>query len=433
MKQRERKINKTERTEQEIPSILSKVRLLHGDRVLWVIIPILMVISILVVYSSGVKYDTPTGNSTSANLWKHTIVIIIALVCLLIAYRFNAKTYRRLAPIAYLASLVLTVAVYFIGDSTNGAARWIDFGFFMLQPSELLKLATVIFMARQLAMKQKNITSQRLVPSFNPMKWREPAQKRIWMEGTLPVLLPVALSCIIILPAHTSSALLVFIISFMMMFIARVRWQDLLKILAVVAAAATLFVAVGAGRSTTIRNRIGTFFTDNSMPLGEKPLNQLTDPEHAIIAIHDGGIIGVGAGQSVMRAKITHPESDYMFAFFVEEYGIVMALFLLAIYAWIFVRAINIFKRSEWIFAGLLAVGLASLVTVQALLHILVSVDSFPETGQNLPLVSHGGTSMLCTAVALGIILAISRQIEEGSLIPTDRGEKFDTPTPENL
>ena len=110
-----------------------------------------------------------------------------------------------------------------------------------------------------------------------------------------------------------------------------------------------------------------------------------------------------------------------------------MALFLLSIYAWIFVRAINIFKRSEWIFAGLLAVGLASLVTVQALLHILVSVDFFPETGQNLPLVSHGGTSMLCTAVALGIILAISRQIEEGSLVPTDRNETLTQPPAENI
>lgn len=423
----------TEKRDGQIPSILSKVQLLHGDRVLWVIIPILMVISILVVYSSGVKYDTPTGNSTTANLWKHTIIIVIALVCLLIAYRINAKTYRRLAPLAYLASVALTVAVYFIGGSTNGAARWIDFGFFMLQPSELLKLATVVFMARQLSMKQKSITTQRLVPSFNPLKWREPAQKRIWRDGTLPILLPVALSCVIILPAHSSSALLVFLISFMMMFIARVRWQDLMKILLVVAAAAALFVAVGAGRSTTIRNRISTFFATSDTPTGERALNTLSDTEHAMIAIHDGGVMGVGAGQSVMRAKITHPESDYMFAFFVEEYGIVMALFLLSIYAWIFVRAINIFKRSEWIFAGLLAVGLASLVTVQALLHILVSVDFFPETGQNLPLVSHGGTSMLCTAVALGIILAISRQIEEGSLVPTDRNETLTQPPAENI
>lgn len=423
----------TEKQNGQIPSILSKVQLLHGDRVLWVIIPILMVISILVVYSSGVKYDTPTGNSTTANLWKHTIIIVIALVCLLIAYRINAKTYRRLASLAYLASVALTVAVYFIGGSTNGAARWIDFGFFMLQPSELLKLATVVFMARQLSMKQKSITTQRLVPSFNPLKWREPAQKRIWRDGTLPILLPVALSCVIILPAHTSSALLVFLISFMMMFIARVRWQDLMKILLVVAAAAALFVAVGAGRSTTIRNRISTFFATSDTPTGERALNTLSDTEHAMIAIHDGGVMGVGAGQSVMRAKITHPESDYMFAFFVEEYGIVMALFLLSIYAWIFVRAINIFKRSEWIFAGLLAVGLASLVTVQALLHILVSVDFFPETGQNLPLVSHGGTSMLCTAVALGIILAISRQIEEGSLVPTDRNETLTPPPAENI
>ena len=144
----------------------------------------------------------------------------------------------------------------------------------------------------------------------------------------------------------------------------------------------------------------------------------LTDTDRSMIAIHDGGIVGVGAGRSVMRAKITHPESDYIFAFFVEEYGIILAFFLVLLYLWIFYRAIRIFGNCDWIFAGLLELGLALLITIQALLHIMVTINFIPETGQNLPLISHGGSSMICTAIAFGMILSVSRQIEEVTLIP---------------
>ena len=119
-----------------------------------------------------------------------------------------------------------------------------------------------------------------------------------------------------------------------------------------------------------------------------------------------------------MRARITHPESDYIFALFVEEYGIILAFFLILLYIWIFFRAIRIFEQCEWLFAGLLELGLALLITVQALLHVMVSINFLPETGQNLPLSSHGGSSMLCTAIAFGIILSISRQIEKETLVP---------------
>ena len=126
-----------------------------------------------------------------------------------------------------------------------------------------------------------------------------------------------------------------------------------------------------------------------------------------------------------MRAKITHPESDYIFAFFVEEYGIILAIFLVLLYLWIFYRAIRIFEHCEWIFAGLLELGLALLITIQALAHIMVSINLLPETGQNLPLIAHGGSSMLCTAIAFGIILGTSRQIEQETLIPEKNESSF--------
>ena len=155
-----------------------------------------------------------------------------------------------------------------------------------------------------------------------------------------------------------------------------------------------------------------------------------TDADYAMVAIYDGGVLGVGAGQSVMRAKIVHPESDYIFAFFVEEYGIIIGMLLIMMYAWIFARAVHIFRNARWLFGGLLVVGLALMITAQAILHFAVSTNLFMETGQNLPLISHGGTSMVCTAAALGVILSISRQVENDSLTPPE-GIAAMTPTEE--
>lgn len=134
-----------------------------------------------------------------------------------------------------------------------------------------------------------------------------------------------------------------------------------------------------------------------------------------MIAIHNGGILGEGAGQSAMRVEMIHPESDYAYAFFVEEYGIILAVVLLMLYLWVFFRGIEIFRRCGTAFPGLLVLGLALLITCQALLHIMVTVNLIPETGQTLPLISRGGSSMLFTMIAFGMILSVSRQNDEQS------------------
>jgi cell division protein FtsW len=194
---------------------------------------------------------------------------------------------------------------------------------------------------------------------------------------------------------------------------------ELAKLVALVTAAVALALALGFGRSQTAGGRFDKF-VESWQTTPDKPLSQLTDTEHAMVAIYDGGVVGVGAGRSVMRAKITHPESDYIFAFFVEEYGIFMAIFLVVIYLWIFARAVHIFRQCRWLFCGFLVLGMALIITGQAMLHFLVSINFFFETGQNLPIISHGGTSMICMSIALGIILSISRQIEQGTLVPPE-------------
>lgn len=415
--------------QERVPSILSKVNIFKGDHVLWIIVAILFVVSLLVVYSSVAKmgYSPYWKPSTSHYLRNHIFAMGLSALALFVAYLVSCRTYRRWATAIYIVALGMTLAAYIPGLShaTNGAARWISIAGFPFQPSELLKVATILFLAQQLSARQKEIRTLRIVPSFNPMRWSLPEQKRIWRTGTLPVLMPVALSCAVILKAHTSSALLVFVISMVMMYIGRIKASELCKVLGAVAVIGVLLVTFEFGRTQTATGRFDTWINLWTESQADKPVRDLTDTERAMIAIHDGGIVGVGAGRSVMRAKITHPESDYIFAFFVEEYGIILAIFLVMLYLWIFYRAIRIFEQCEWIFAGLLELGLALLITMQAMAHVMISVNILPETGQNLPLIAHGGSSMLCTAIAFGIILGVSRQIEQDTLIPEQNESSF--------
>lgn len=392
-------------------------KLITGDRVLWVIIVALAVISILVVYSSTAKmaYDAHTARSTAHFLRQQLMLLLICVPLVIITHKINARIYNRLSLAAYAISILLTTAVYFIGATTNGAARWIPLGPFQLQPSEALKIATVLFLARQLAGRQSTIDKIRIIPSLNLFRWKRPDQKKIWREGTWPILFPVLLSCVVIFPAHTSSAVLVFFTSWVMMLIGRVRMKELLKLLGLAFAAVMLAGLLNLGRSETAGGRVETWIDLWTSSQTEKPIDKLTDTERSMIAIHNGGLLGEGAGQSAMRVEMIHPESDYAYAFFVEEYGIILAVALLLLYLWIFFRAIEIFRRCGTAFPGLLVLGLALLITCQALLHIMVTVNLIPETGQTLPLISRGGSSMIFTAIALGMILSVSRQNDEQS------------------
>ncbi|MBO5893555.1 MAG: FtsW/RodA/SpoVE family cell cycle protein [Alistipes sp.] len=392
-------------------------RLFGGDKVLWVIVVALMVISLLVVYSSTAKmaYMPNSGSSTTAFLRKQLFMLAACVVIIFVVHRINSDVFRRLAKPVFWISLGLTLAAYFVGVKTNDAARWINIMGFQFQPSEMLKVGTIMYLARALADKQSVVRNIRIVPSLKFWTWRTPKQRRIIKEGAMPLFFPIILSCAIIIPAHTSSALLVGALSLVMLYIGRVKWADLFRIVGLAVAGFALLMLLGLGRSETAEGRLSTWWklwTENRTEVMAK---DLTDTERSMIAIHNGGIMGRGAGQSAVRVEMTHPESDYAFAFFVEEYGIVLSMILIALYVWVFFRAIEIFDKCPKKFPSMLSLGLAMMITSQALLHIMVTVNIFPETGQTLPMISRGGSSLLFTAVSLGMILSVSRQTEEGT------------------
>ncbi|MBE6212621.1 MAG: FtsW/RodA/SpoVE family cell cycle protein [Rikenellaceae bacterium] len=408
---------------QEVPSILAKRRLLPGDRVLWVIVAMFFAISMVVVYSATSQLGFKGGSmATGAYLQKHIVTLCLSAVIMFFCYILGAKFLRKVTWLAYIGALLLTVAAYFFGDATNDAHRWIDLGFFRFQPSELLKIGTIMLLAAKLSAKHHRIKQIHLLPStIDVRKWATPRERDIIFDEIFPIVLPIALSCMAILPAHTSSAIHLFIVSIVMLFIAGIRWQEILK-LTIIAAATGLLVIFTVGRGGVVINRIMEFTGLRKEAQTEQVhrsiMERYSDSDRSRMAIQNGGLFGVGAGRSVMRARLTHPESDYLFAIVVEEFGLLFSFVIVLLYLWLFFRALRIFEKCEWLYAGLLAVGLALLVTSQGFLHVGVTIGILPETGQNLPFLTQGRTGMFCASIAVGIILGISRQVEQGTLVP---------------
>ncbi len=389
-----------------------------GDKALWIIITTLAIISVLVVYSSTAKmaYDNAAIKSPWQFLQQQIGVVIFAGMLMFgVAHFLKSQFFMGIAPWVFGLSLLTTLSVYFLGHSTNGAARWISVFGFQFQPSEALKVATIMYLARILARRQMVIHKLRIVPTINIFNWGLPEQKKIIKEGFVPILLPMLAACIVIAPAHTSSALLLFGSSMVVLAIGRVQFSELRKIILLMFALGAIYYIMGAGRSDTAGGRFSTWIEIWTSDRTEIPTDEFADTERSMIAIYNGGLTGMGAGKSIMRVEMIHPESDYAYAFLVEEYGSLLAIAIMMLYIWLFFRAITIFEKCGTSFPGLLVLGLAMIITCQALLHISVTVNLIPETGQALPLISRGGSSMIFNAIALGMILSVSRQNDEQS------------------
>ena len=405
----------THREESGAEELLNRrKRVIEGDRMLWIIFMVLIVVSILVVYSSTAKmaFDISSKMTTADSLRQQIMLVVMAIPLLFIVHKIDYKHFMRLTPLLYYLFVILTIATYFIGATTNGAARWIALGPIQFQPSEGLKIMTILMLAKRMDSFTGSINKVNILPTSFHL--RDSKQKSILKDNTRPLLGPVILSCAVIMPAHTSSAILIFITSVIMLFIGRVRIKELLKFVVVMGVVGivglTILSAIGIGRGDTAGGRFSVWLEEWRGEGTVESMYELSDTQRAMIAIHDGGLFGEGAGQSTARAVVIHPESDYAYSFFISEYGLIIALILMFLYLWIFFRSIEIFRRCTTAFPGLMTLGLGLLITCQALLHILVQVNLIPETGQTLPLISRGGSSLLFTTIALGMILSVSRK-----------------------
>ncbi|MEP7142630.1 MAG: FtsW/RodA/SpoVE family cell cycle protein [Ferruginibacter sp.] len=381
-----------------------------GDRVIWAIVIILTLVSLLVVYSSTGSLAYKYSKSTESYLFKQFAFIILGVIIIYFAHRVNYTIYSRVALILFLIAIPLLIYTYFFGATLNEGSRWIKLPVINLtfQTSDLAKLALFMYLSRQLSKKQKVIKD--------------------FKKGFLPIIIPVAIICLLIAPANLSTAMLVAGTSFMLMFIGRVNVKHILLTLAIalIPIMILLLVAVkyydketgkskdlpalfSSGRVPTWISRIQTFAYSAKGDGNEKSyqINQ------AKIAIASGGWFGRGPGNSNARNFLPHSYSDFIFAIILEEYGLLGGAFIVFIYLLFLYRCIRLYRKCPFAFGAFLALALSFTLVIQAIANMGVNVNVFPNTGVTLPLVSMGGSSFLFTCLSIGIILSVARNVEQ--------------------
>lgn len=364
---------------------------LRGDRAVWMIVIVLAIFSILVVYSSTghIAFKEREGN-TEFYLFKHFVFVAGGLFLTYACYSLHYTRFLRISPLLLLTSIPLLVYTIAFGPEVNQARRWIELPFLEMtfQTSDFAKLALIIYVARTISSKQEYIKD--------------------FKSGFLPIVMPIVIICGLIAPADISTALILFTTCLLMMIMGRVSLKDISWLIIMGILTFGILVALGDTfpwiRLDTWITRVGDFITNAE---GGYQLQQ------SKIAIADGGIFGLGPGNSVQRNFLPAPYSDFIFAIIVEEYGLVGGFIIISLYVMLFFRIVRIITNSPKAFGAMLVLGLGLLICIQALANIAVSVHLVPATGLTLPLVSMGGTSIIFSSIAFGMILSVSRYIEK--------------------
>jgi cell division protein FtsW len=372
-----------------------------GDRVIWAVVLILSFISMLSVYSSTGSLAYRMDKNASYFLMKQLMVLGLGLVIIYLVHKVNYLKFAKWSVVLYMLSLPLLLYTLFFGTKLNEGTRWIKLPVINLtfQTSDLAKLALFMFLARVLSIKQNDIKDFR--------------------KGFLPVLLPVALTCALIAPANLSTALMLGFTCCILFFIGRTQ----VKHIALLAFAGIIGVILlfgiskltGFGRAATWEQRIedfmgGTQKDENGKEVKKEEVYQVAQ---AKIAIANGGVTGRGPGNSLQRNFLPHPYSDFIYSIIIEEYGLIggaVVVFLYLLFLW---RSILIFRRCPYAFGAFLAVGLSITLVFQAMLNMAVNVHLVPVTGLTLPMISMGGSSIWFTSIAIGVVLSVSRYVDE--------------------
>ena len=364
---------------------------MRGDRAIWAILAVLAIFSILIVYSSTgtLSYKKMAGN-TETILIKHLVIVIGGLFLAYVAHLTHYMKYSKWAPTLLIISVPMLIYTIAFGVDINEARRWIEVPFvgITFQASDFAKLALIIYIAREISSKQDYIKD------FN--------------SAFVPIIVPVLIICGLIAPADLSTAILLFFTCVAMMFVGRVALQyiALLLMLGIVVFASLVLLGEffpDAIRSETWINRVKDFVNE---PDGGYQVRQ------AKIAMANGEWIGLGPGNSIQRNYLPSPYSDFIYAIFIEEYGILGGGLLVFLYLLLFFRITRLVTKSSKAFGAMVAIGLSISLVVQAFVNIAVSVHLVPVTGVTLPMISMGGTSILFTCISFGIILSVSKYIE---------------------
>lgn len=376
-----------------------------GDKAIWMIVIILLLCSLSAVYSAtgSMAYKLRDGN-TEYYLFQQIVFIGLGFGMLLMSYKVHYLHYSRFAPILLAIAIALLIFTFFFGTEVHSAKRWLTIPWIdkTFQVSDFAKIALIVYVARSIGKRQEFIKD--------------------FKEAFVPIIIPVVVVCGLIAPSDFSTAGLLFATCMMMMFIGRisVRYVFLLALMGILLLG--FLILLGSVFPEHVRletwiNRYNDFMFNYD---GGWQIQQ------SKIAIASGEFFGVGPGNSIQRNYLPYPYADFIYAIICEEYGLIGGLSILGLYLWLLFRCISIITRCQKTFGAILAMGLCLNIVIQAFANIAVSVHLVPVTGLTLPIVSMGGTSVLFTCISFGIILSVSRFVEEARLRQTQL-EKIET------
>ena len=395
---------------------------IKGDGIIWMVFFFLCIISIVEVYSSSSTLTFKSGSYYGPVL-RHTGLLLVGVLFMIITMNIKCKYFKIVTPFALVISLAMLIVVLMMGQSTNGAARWIGLFGIQFQPSELAKGALILAEAQILSAMQTEIGADRRAFKFI-----------FWLS--LPYVMLIAVE-------NLSTAMLICITIFLMMFIGRVPKSQLNRTIGVVVLLAAvgigLIMLLGSQESKENQNnekmvltekqptpektgslskvfhRFGTwqarfqkFLNNEEISPEQYDLDKDAQVAHANIAIASSNIVGKGPGNSVERDFLSQAFSDFIYAIIIEEMGIWGAAFVCLLYIILLFRTATIANRCANAFPALLIMGIALMLTIQAFFNMMVAVGLAPVTGQPLPLISRGGTSTIMNCIYIGIILSVS-------------------------
>lgn len=371
---------------------------IKGDRLIWAIAALLAIFSFLPVYSaaSNLAYVGEGGNTFGIFL-KHLMHLFFGFIIMYSVHKIPYRYFRALSILLIPIVILLLVLTMLQGTTIEGAnaSRWIQIPIVNMsfQTSTFAFVVLMIFVARYMSkIKDKEIT---------------------FKESILPLWMPVFLVLVLILPANFSTAAIMFVMVLMLVFLGGYPIRYLAVILGTGILALTLFVLIAKAFPDAMPNRIDTWMSRIESFADGGDTESDYQIEKAKIAIATGGIQGVGPGKSIQKNFLPQSSSDFIYAIIVEEYGLIGGLVLMGFYLWLLFRIVIVSQKADTIFGKLVVLGVGLPIVFQALINMAVAVELFPVTGQTLPLISSGGTSIWMTCMALGVILSVSAKREE--------------------
>lgn len=371
---------------------------IKGDRLIWAIVALLAIFSFLPVYSSASNLAYVGGiGSTFSFFIKHFMHLLLGFAIMYGVHLIPYRYFRGLSMVMMPIVLVLLTITLFQGTTIEGAnaSRWIQIPIvgMSFQTSTLAGLVLMVYVARYLSkIKDKEVT---------------------FKESILPLWIPVFLVLILILPANFSTAAILFVLVTILVYIGGYPFKYLGIILGLGVITLVFFVLVAKAFPEVMPNRIDTWMSRIENFANGEDTEADYQIEKAKIAIATGSINGLGPGKSIQKNFLPQSSSDFIYAIIIEEYGLIGGISLLLLYAWLLFRIVIVSQKSDTVFGKLLVLGLGIPIVFQALINMAVAVELFPVTGQTLPLISSGGTSIWMTCLALGIILSVSSKREE--------------------